>query len=832
MNARRRISLLILLVLLPVTAFALWQGYQRLPAFASSALSPTAHASSPQAWKFKNEEHWLADETVRDISEMVAFAKHPGAEPALDLTLTPKAANSYDISAQFGGGIPKVATSLLLQESIWSPGDYAAWATQALSAAHVTAAPPTTTPYAWTTSLTQPAPQVLMAESQRLSKALSAAPLDAGLHEQAALLISAFALREAAGTFTNYRRELCRATAHLSLARALHPDVHTPAGDLAEAALATLAERNGPALEMLKKLESNRDLAIWINALRMRNIGDWHAERANPSALEQVEIFRARALNVGTDFALAWLKKQKGAIMLPDWDRIILESRFGVENGHAFVKTSIPQEIALVAYDWKNYSGNKLVEADLVKVLNEPAARCVSKGADGKAGLTVLGWDFWAGQHQRQLCQGIHATNEFMRDLWGVDEYKDVQKYAREHYAGLTLFPLVQREIADTATDYNALRVRATQLVVEHPELVNATLWADLNCATKGRFPAAALRLPDPGSWIAHYCPFGTAFEFSGRCYHYAVPEANEPAKWDALFALAPYNYEVLYSHVWKKFRDHPPIEAAETAMAPIAGFNLQAMHYLTNNEYQASPKYPETMERIAALDPTEYFSLGNYHVMHAQSERAAAAFKKGIELSPDRVAMANDCEWYVNYLEGHGRKAEALTIAQEAAEVYSSGGLETMARLMEKRGNLKSAEDYFQKIEERYKDKSQLNAFYIRHASEPQFSAKGAAARAQVYPRGQEKVALADLKTPPADGVRMVDSTPFATTLGLKRGDIFVGFDGVRIHNMGQFTDMRLHTSDPNVTYVVWNPQGYREVKTVLPRRLLGVQIDNWQAK
>jgi hypothetical protein len=150
----------------------------------------------------------------------------------------------------------------------------------------------------------------------------------------------------------------------------------------------------------------------------------------------------------------------------------------------------------------------------------------------------------------------------------------------------------------------------------------------------------------------------------------------------------------------------------------------------------------------------------------------------------------------------------------------------------MEKRGQLKDAESYFQKIAERYEDKSQQSAFYVRNAGNPMFAAVGEPLRAKVYPQGIEKVALADLKAPPSDGVKLVNDTAYVTSIGLARGDIFVGFDGIRVHNMAQFTDARLRTVDPVVTYLVWNSHGYHEVKIVLPGRRLGVKIDNWRAK
>ena len=114
----------------------------------------------------------------------------------------------------------------------------------------------------------------------------------------------------------------------------------------------------------------------------------------------------------------------------------------------------------------------------------------------------MLGWDFWAAQHQRQLCLSIESTNKFLRDLWGVDEYKDVQKFVREHYAALTLYPLVERDVSDGVTDLAPMSKRASQLALDHPELFNATIWANLNFPSQGRFPVAALRLPRVASTL------------------------------------------------------------------------------------------------------------------------------------------------------------------------------------------------------------------------------------------------------------------------------------------------------------------------------------------
>ena len=120
---------------------------------------------------------------------------------------------------------------------------------------------------------------VLLREDEALSRALSARPLDASAHERAALLLGAFALRDAAGRSTDVRPALCRATAHLALRGcAARGSERGTAGRLAEALLVTLVGRERDALARLDALEAaapTRELRAWARALRLRNTGDW-----------------------------------------------------------------------------------------------------------------------------------------------------------------------------------------------------------------------------------------------------------------------------------------------------------------------------------------------------------------------------------------------------------------------------------------------------------------------------------------------------------------------------------------------------------------------------
>src|SRR4029453_10004592 len=120
---------------------------------------------------------------------------------------------------------------------------------------------------------------VLLAQNERLSNVLAADFWNPSHHESAALLLSAFALREASGTFLDLRRTLCRLTAHLALADALRgAHDRTLQGRLAEAALLSLVGRQQDAVARLNattSAELPEEARAWLRALRLRATLDW-----------------------------------------------------------------------------------------------------------------------------------------------------------------------------------------------------------------------------------------------------------------------------------------------------------------------------------------------------------------------------------------------------------------------------------------------------------------------------------------------------------------------------------------------------------------------------
>jgi len=836
----RKVSVWLLVILLPVAGYIGWYNYRQYTG-AGEGPGPDAQNSK---WKYATEEHWLVDETARDITEMLAFARHWDPK-SLDLVTKPQTAapQSYELIAKIDGTdvdaakttysfhVGNLGARLQWKDFIWSPAEYVPWASKVQADLGLAPSTPPTKDVAIVETLTSPTPQILRQESKRLSEALTKAPLDAGLHEQAALVTAAFALREAAGEFSDSRREICRIAAHLTIAHALQPESASPVRKVAEAALQTLVGREAPALALLADLEKDNTpgTAAWARALRMRNTTDWRQVTTEPTLFELRETFLARTRTVGCDFAIQSIGTRKPA-PVDDWRRIILESAFGVERGHQFAENSIGAELNSLQSDWGLFFDAKLGENDVVKALSELPARTVVKSSDGHDEISVLGWDLWSAQHQRHLCQSIHATIDFLRDKWGVPEYRDAQKFIRKNFDGLLLLPLLERELTEDQGELPAISQRVTTLITRHLEAVPPSAWGELRYADR---KCPAVGVPPTENWAKPPLPFGTTYGICFRRNCINFPPLSDKAWWDGVLSIAPASYDVQSTKLWMQYHKDPPVEVAESTYQTLKYYNLWALQKLAAVEKDRSPGYLDTMQRICELDSDRFFELGNYYREANQPEKAAEAYQKGVDLSPDRVSMANQCGWLVNYLDEHGQAEKALAIANEAAEVYSFRGLETMARLKEKHGQFKEAEDFYKKIAERYEKDGNgpLTAFYLRNQDkDPAFKTAATGLVNQVFPSGMTKVTLPDFSAPPADGTLLTSTSPASTAAGLQAGDVIVALDGYLVHNEGQYEFVRGLTDDPKMQLIVWKGNGYREIAASAPRRRFNVSIATYQ--
>ena len=183
-----------------------------------------------------------------------------------------------------------------------------------------------------------------------------------------------------------------------------------------------------------------------------------------------------------------------------------------------------------------------------------------------------------------------------------------------------------------------------------------------------------------------------------------------------------------------------------------------------------------------------------------------------------------------MSYLEDHGKADQALSIAQMAAEVYSFSGLEVMATLMERRGKLKEAENYFEKIEERYENKEPLVAFYVRQrAADPEYEKHAAAGQRTIFPDGMKKATLADFQEPPKVGTILNGNNRYVAAAKLKAGDVVVALDGYRTDTQVQYQYIRgLSSQDEPLKLIVWDGIRYRETTANPPKRRFNIDLND----
>lgn len=240
---------------------------------------------------------------------------------------------------------------------------------------------------------------------------------------------------------------------------------------------------------------------------------------------------------------------------------------------------------------------------------------------------------------------------------------------------------------------------------------------------------------------------------------------------------------------------------------------------------------YRRLFEKITAIEPREYLSLGNYLLDLELEDEAAAAFEKAIAKASDRITVSNSVQWLVGYYCDHARIDRAREVAQLAADVGSARGLEAMGYFSERVGRYADAESWYQKIVEQYGEgdgRTSLDDFYIRYArrvGNDRFSGQAAAALARVFPAGLERVSPGDLSSPPPprQSVPLDDDWQGYRRIGIIKDDLVVAVNGYRVRGSRQYYLVLSFDDRPELTLIVWRQGRYVEVKGHLKRTAYG---------
>jgi hypothetical protein len=767
-------------------------------------------APSAVTTAFRTEEQWIVGEVARDLDDMVRFAR-TGAPSASPTSLSP----------------PFPA------EGPWSHRSYEPFARTLLQAQGVVRAPaPPSNDEALLEALTELGGRKLAQESVRASEALRRDFTNPDRHEEAALLVGAFALREADGHFADARASLGRMTAHLALAGALRgsPD-RSLSGTYAEILHATLTRRTAVALELIGKLpgEPSSPQAAWRSVLTLRATQDWRSFPDAPEGtlLERLEYLRALVATRSAAEALVFLERADPGNQA-DWNRIVSTAHLGVELGNLTVLPGLAPLVAEIGEVRGTLRLAPVAGDALAEELNRPPRGCI-----GPAGPAILDWGSWAAFYSRAVMEHVADADTHLRRVQGAAAAADAyQQEMTSEFGSLTLYPVATTHWT-RGQEMNLDRIAdAITVAIDHPQLVTAHNWGQLEYAQ--RYEPVRRGVPRSVEWFAPAIPRGTAFDARYRLEELGHSPRARPDV-EALAAIDPHEFAVDTILVRVRHGARPTLAQLQAVLGARSGFDSRAAEVLAAAAAEAGG--PEQEQMLAAncqRSAPACFDLAHHLADQGRDEEAAATFERAIaDPSVDRVLAANNSRWLIDHHFRQGRKERALELANQAADTGSYPGLSYRASLLEKLERFREAEEDYEDMADRYASNASLLAFHYRMArgrGQASYEPKLRRSARALFPKGLEKVEGLGTAAP-TDGAYVMAHSERLLKAGLRAGDVIVGLDGWRIREAGQYEAVVRFDRGDAMTFTIWRG-GYQEVRANVKDRWLGVTLVNYPVK
>jgi tetratricopeptide (TPR) repeat protein len=781
---------------------------------------------------WQDESQFIVETIVSDIAEQIYYAKYKCVpDPkwffvsATETAGSPFGAPVYELEIDLDKAHQGFKTKLNVNGPIWSPGIYDDLTKQLAQNLGLNGAGKGESDTAMLASLADGKAATIEEENQKLSQALQSNFTDPTLHEQAAALLGAFTLREHTGDFYEIRSPLCRITAHLAMAQYFNEgNPFGINGQIANVMLLTLMNDETAALKGIDGIMTNDTALIgWTRALRAVNTGDYR-QLDKLDGLTEIEcIAWFHALRQSANSDIAWSKLSETQKRIPDFVRIASEGNYSVGLGHELLALSLPLEFDEIANVFELSHDKKLTQKELVPVLNQMPDRCFSAGVDGKIGVHVIGWGLWAAFFQRQLCHAVQHNFNFMQRQWGVpDEAKSFSAKCDPMLSGLRLYPFVRRFNCTDVASYHKSVDDGFKVTVAVPQLVPAECWNYLCYRFEGNEYNPNPN-PHVNEWHKHNPPPGTAYNPLPRLNHPSLVDHADAV--DKLHEIAPYDRDIAW-YIWKtKYHKTPTYEEAMALFQPLVDYDDYAMERVAEAQLDNPVRYEKLLSKAAEINPSDYFKLADYFETR-DADKAAAYIEKGNSLDPDSVGASYYASWLIKYYLKNSRTNDASREADFGGEVYSSVGLQAKAEFLEATGDYTGAFQWFSNIEERYDESGPLLAFCLRYKAktgDTRYDDEARKRMSKFFPKGIEKVSLTDFHSPPKDGVLIREATDLARAAGLKVGDVIVAVYGIRVHNFAQYDYGRDTIADPELDLIVWQGDGYHEIKARPPNHRFG---------
>ena len=782
------------------------------PAQAQVSLADLAAKSRPTDLP-GTEQEWIV-RTV--VSRLAALAALPATAPAPTVVVTTQAASPGVFSVTVNDAAP---LTVRVVGHIWDPRTYLPVATAlGVKAGPSSAAAAGATPDAalidalGTLSLTD-----LLEHDAKVSATLRAQPRSAAVHEQAALLLGAFSMREGAGLYTDGRAARSRLTAHLTMARAIETSrTASLAGRLAEALLLVEVGREVDALAALAPLaeaQQPEPVRTWAMALRVRVTGDWRliTRPTKSASVARSAYARAYAWRVGMGPLLAWMNASPPEVDLPLM-RVLLSQAFPVAVGNQYSAVGLMAELT---------EAEEAARAYGVPPSADPTALLAAIGRPVASGpFRVLDWPLVASTAERHVVARAKSVFDAEQNLGRRERLRQLPGELEKALATLPLLPTALALMGgDSAPRHLAA---AATIVRSRKDAIPPALWTAL--AQEGQRSARAVSWPTSDVWFNPWQPDGTALTPSERLARQGAPKPPLPMV-EALHRLAPSDTWVSWRLAWWRLDGAAPTIAAMRAeVGPAVAYDSGALYRMFKGLDGSHEEYVTLGTAMCELNVDRCEDLAQELLKEGHDGEAAVEMRRWFTRSSDRVSASLGVLWLTRYLFDQGQIKDARTIAGEADDVGSAGGITALAELMERQGDQAGAEARYKQVQERYGSTWFLGAYYLRRwkaTGDAGLRDRGMALVAESFPAG--------LEVPPADAVAPVDGMAFtnfgarAARAGLRRTDIVVGIDGVRVRSDGQATVLLRASHDAAMRFTVWRDGAYTTVTGTLPQRWLG---------
>lgn len=799
--------------------------------------NPSAVSPGPNYFKthFQDESQFIVETILTDLTEMASYSRSNQLPPGLTVTTSERSDSQfrkphYDVTIASGTNL-LLQGQLLVDQPIWSPELYTKLIRLLIGDAKPRYNAYDANDLSVLLTLADLKPATIETENRRISSLLATNFSDPTLHEMAAVVLGAFALRDFSGDFYDVRLPLCRMTAHLALAQALSGNAPGINGRVAVVMLDTLMNNQTNALEKLKALEGEPQLKPWVSALRVRNTYDYRElqNHDNLTRLEWTAFFLAVSRCINAD--AAWKQLPDELVKSSsDFTRIANGGDYSVSLGHELLEASLVPEFAEIGWIQSQASEADPSMDELIAFLNLAPERCFTTPTNQ---VRIIGPGQWGFFLQRHLCHALQHNFDFLQRKWGVpDAAREFAAETGQKYGSLRLYPFVQRFNCVNEKEYHEAVDKGQPVTISTPHLVSPQIWNYLSSPPKFSTRYWPVSHPHVNEWYKHNPPPGTAYDPKPRRYHPSLvdrPDAVQTLL--ELREMAPCDEFIAQELLRRKYQGQETYAQAEEIYRPLleysAGPNWRLARYAANDP----TRYEQALLRYSKLDAIGYFTLGRYFADRQQDDKAAAYYEKGVELCANQVAVANNCGWLVLHYFKKGERAKAEELADRAAEVYSSSGLRAKADLMELQENYDEALKYFLRIEERYNNSGPVVGFCVRYKAntgDSRFDDLVKARMKALFPRGLEKAGLESFKAAPEEGVLITQDNELLREAGLKKGDIIVALDGLRVYDMTQYIYVRTLTNAP-LKLIVWEGSQYAEKNANPPKRLFGVQFRDY---